>query len=83
MQHYFLLIIEERKTIMNSASTLVCTSETHRIEAFYNALKSVGDMNVKSVRGDSWFDDLYSSEYTSSEEIQVDQGWMDDLDEAD
>jgi hypothetical protein len=82
MQHNFLLIIEERRTIMNGDSLLVCPSETHRIEAFYNAMQSVGDMDAKSVSGDSWFDDLYSSEYASTDEIQVDEGWLEDLDEA-
>jgi hypothetical protein len=45
-------------------------------------MQLVGDMDTKSVSGDSWFDDLYSSEYASTDEIQVEEGWLDDLDEA-
>lgn len=57
-------------------------SETHRIEAFYDALKLVGDMDIKPVRGESWFDDLYDSGYGPEDKTQIDESWMDDLDEA-
>jgi hypothetical protein len=58
------------------------THETHRIEAFYNALKTIGDMDAKPLRGESWFDDLYSAEHSPESEIRFDEGWLDDLDEA-
>ena len=67
---------------MNGDGLLDCTSATHRIEALYNALKLIGDMDTKSLRVDSWFDDLYSTEYGSTDEILDDEGWLDDLDEA-
>jgi hypothetical protein len=56
--------------------------ETHRIEAFYNALKAVGSMDIASIRGESWFDDLYSAEHSPEFEARSDENWMDDLDEA-
>jgi hypothetical protein len=57
-------------------------SETHRIEAFYNALKSVGDMDATTLRGESWFDDLYTDECGPIFDLEIDDCWMDDLDEA-
>lgn len=56
-------------------------SGTHKIEAFYKALKSVGEMDVKPVRAESWFDDLYNTNHRHEYENQDDL-WMDDLDEA-
>jgi hypothetical protein len=57
------------------------THETHRIEAFYNALKTIGDMDTRPIRGESWFDDLYSTEHSPESEIRVAEGWLDDMDE--
>jgi hypothetical protein len=58
------------------------SSEAHRILAFYNALKLVGDMNVKSVRGESWSDDQYDNDQGPEDETQDGENGMDDLDEA-
>jgi hypothetical protein len=33
-------------------------SETHNIEVLYNALKLIGEMDVKAVRDESWMDNL-------------------------
>jgi hypothetical protein len=58
---------------------LVYPSETNRIEAFNNTLKLVGDMDIKPLRCESWFDDLYDG---PEDDTQIDESWMDDLDEA-
>jgi hypothetical protein len=58
------------------------SNETHRIEAFYNALKLVGEMDVKPPRDESWFDDLYDFNHGPEDNTSNDDGWMDDLDEA-
>jgi hypothetical protein len=63
-------------------SMLDHSSETHRIEAFYKALKMVGEMDVKSARCESWFDDLYDFNHGPEDNTSIDDGWMDDLDEA-
>jgi hypothetical protein len=57
-------------------------SETHNIEVLYKALKLIGEMDVKAVRGESWFDDLYDADYNSEYEMPSDESWMDNLDEA-
>jgi len=41
------------------------SSETHKIEAFYNALKLVGKMDIKPAHGESWFDDMYDADHQS------------------
>jgi hypothetical protein len=56
--------------------------ETHQIEAFYNALKSVGEMDVKPLRGESWFDGLYMTGHGPEDEVPIDESWLDDLNEA-
>jgi len=56
--------------------------ETHNIEALHNALKLIGKREIKPVREESWFDDLYDIDYRSEYELQNGEGWMDDLDEA-
>jgi hypothetical protein len=56
--------------------------ETHNSEVLCNALKLIGEMDVKTVRDDGWFDDQYYADYNSEYEMQSDEGWMDDLDEA-
>lgn len=59
------------------------SSETNRNEVFCNALKLVGDMEIKPVCGESWFDDLNDIDYDGPEdETQIGESWMDDLDEA-
>jgi hypothetical protein len=67
---------------MNYDTVSEHSSETHRIEAIYIALRSVGDMDTKSLRGESWFDDLYTNERGPEFDIQIDESWLDDLDEA-
>jgi hypothetical protein len=67
---------------MNVENLLEDSTEKHRIESFYNALKSVGDMDSKSLHDASWFDDLYANEQSSLYEMHVDESWLDDLDEA-
>ena len=59
------------------------SSETHKIEAFYKALKLVGEMDVKPAHGESWFDDMYYADHCSEYGMQNDEGWMDDLDDLD
>jgi hypothetical protein len=59
------------------------SSETHITEAFYNALKLVGDMEVKPVYAESWFDDLYDSGYGPEDKTQIDESWIDDSDDLD
>ena len=58
------------------------SSEAHRILAFHNTLRLVGDMDVKPVHGEGWFDDLYVTDRGPEDETQDDESWMDDLDEA-
>jgi hypothetical protein len=67
---------------MNVETLLEHTIESNRIEAFYNALKSVGDMGIAQLRGDSWFDDLYVTGHGPKDKTLDDEGWMDDLDVA-
>lgn len=57
-------------------------SETHRTEAFYDTLKSVGTMDLASFNVESWFDDLFVTGYGPDYEIQIDESWLDDMDEA-
>lgn len=67
---------------MNDDNVSEHSNETHQIKAIYIALKSVGDMDTKSLRGESWFDDLYTNEHGPEFGIQIDESWLDDLDEA-
>jgi hypothetical protein len=67
---------------MIAGSLLDHSSDTHKIEALYKALRLIGEIDVKPVRGESWFDDLYDADYGPEYEIQSDESWMDDLDEA-
>jgi len=61
---------------MNIDSLLDHSSETHRIEAFYDALKLISDMDIRCSQGECWMDDY------GPEDVTNDDGWMDDLDEA-
>ena len=56
--------------------------ETPRVFAFYNALKLVGEMEIKPMRVESWLDDFYDFGHDPEIDIPVDDGWMDDFDEA-
>jgi hypothetical protein len=66
---------------MYDDTLLSSQSSTHRIEALYKALMSVGEMDVKPLRGDSWFDDLYVTGHGPEDDMN-NENWMDDLDEA-
>jgi hypothetical protein len=68
--------------INDTCTLLKHSSEAHRIEALYNALKLVGDMEIRQVRSKSWFDDLYYTDGGPEYEPPDFDSWMDDLDEA-
>ena len=57
-------------------------NNTHRIDDIFNALKSIGDMDVTPLQSESWFDDQYASEQGPEYEIRLDESWLDDLIEA-
>jgi hypothetical protein len=59
------------------------SSITHRIETFGNALKSVGDMDIRSFQGDGWLDELYETDHEPNDDKDDAEEWMDDyLDDA-
>jgi hypothetical protein len=67
---------------MNSVTLLNQSNESHNNEALHNALKLISKMEIKPVREESWFDDLYDNDFSSVYELQNGESWMDDLDEA-
>jgi len=68
---------------MNIGSLLEQSSETNRIVAFYKALKSVGHMDDKSLRGEYRRDGLYETDYASVDELTYHESFINDLDETD
>ena len=58
------------------------SSETNRIGAFYNDLKSVGGMDVNSFHAGYWVDDIYDIAYDQEYDMSGADEWRDDLDEA-
>jgi hypothetical protein len=56
--------------------------ETYQNSVLYDALKSIGPMDIKSVHTENWFDDFDVTIYGPEIEFDDETSWMDDLDEA-
>jgi hypothetical protein len=74
--------IQIRGLIMIADSLADHSSITQRIETFGNALKSVEDMDIRSIQGEGWLDELYETDLGPDDNDDAEE-WMDDyLDDA-
>jgi hypothetical protein len=59
------------------------SSRIHRNETFCDALKSIGDMDIRSIQDEGWLDELYETDHGPDDDNDDAEDWMEDyLDDA-
>jgi hypothetical protein len=59
------------------------SGRTHRNETFCDALKSIGDMDIRSIHDEGWLDDPYETDLGPDDDKVDAEEWMEDyLDDA-